>query len=168
MFPLIEDIPQDKNGASYALPAPYHVFSKRLPGISKAAFAFIESVQPYYRQGATNNALGFLAKLSNIDKHRYLNIIAPLLQRRQTVRYPSGVITQGFDAFGHGIKVHADVGCNNRPVKVNRRYRLAVHFNELDFQGDPIAIPLESLLELIHGEIKTNIVPALDKFINAP
>jgi hypothetical protein len=168
-FPLSVKIPKNKTGTPYSLPAPYNVFTNNLPGISKAAFTFIERLQPYYRRGATNNALGVLVKLSNIDKHRYLNIVVPLVQRTQTVRYRSGVTTSGFDTFHHGAQFYTDVGRKtDRAVQVNRRFRVPVHFNELDFRGDPITIPLESLLKLILGEIKTNVVPALDKFINAP
>jgi hypothetical protein len=168
-FPLAVKIPKDKTRTPYALPAPYNIFSDQLPGISKAAFTFIESLQPYYGQGTINNALGFLAKLSNIDKHRYLNVVTPRVQRTQTVRYGSGTTTTGFDTFHHGAKFYADLGGkSNPPVQVNRRFRVPVHFNELDFRGDPITIPLDNLLNLIHKEIKARIVPTLNKFINAP
>ena len=45
--------------------------TKRLPGVSSEAVAIIESVQPYQR-GATAEALGVLARLSNEDKHRHI------------------------------------------------------------------------------------------------
>lgn len=71
-------------------------FERDLPGIADAPFAFIESVQPYYGVGATNNALRFLRYLSNIDKHRHLNLLRPRIRQHQSVRYPSvPVVAQG-------------------------------------------------------------------------
>src|ERR1700680_2593334 len=56
-------------------PLPKSKFSRPLPGISDAPFAFIESVQPYYSVGAVNNALRFLRHIRNMDKHKHLNLL---------------------------------------------------------------------------------------------
>ena len=54
-FPLTTEIPK-----GCKLPLPKANFTRDLPGISDKAFTFIETLQPYYRIGAVNGAMGFL------------------------------------------------------------------------------------------------------------
>jgi hypothetical protein len=76
-FPLMLDVPAKGNPSNpLQLPLPYNYFKDRLPGISKQAFKFIETVQPYYRRN-TANVLRPIAQLSNIDKHRHLHVLDP-------------------------------------------------------------------------------------------
>ena len=77
-FPLWLRIPDDQINSGHTIPPlPYSCFTKSLPGISKTAFAFIESVQPYRSGAGTHNVLRLIANLSNIDRHRYLNVTLP-------------------------------------------------------------------------------------------
>src|ERR1700676_40470 len=54
----------------------FNCFEHMLPGITKSAFTFIEAVQPYKGENA-GNVLRNLVVLSNIDKHRHLNLTKP-------------------------------------------------------------------------------------------
>lgn len=55
----------------------YNCFDRVLPGISETAFAFIEHVQPYRSGSGPHNAMRLIAQLSNIDRHRYVNVTLP-------------------------------------------------------------------------------------------
>lgn len=55
----------------------YNCFENTLPGITKDAFTFIEGVQPYHTGPGIHNVLRLVAQLSNVDKHRHLNITVP-------------------------------------------------------------------------------------------
>src|SRR5262249_43983072 len=79
-FPLWVNTPKN--------PPVYNCFKHILPGITKPAFAFIEGVQPYHRGNglfAICNVLRFLAELSNIDKHRNLNLTPLNIGHLETV-----------------------------------------------------------------------------------
>jgi hypothetical protein len=69
---------------------------------------FIESLQPYYSRGTINTALGFLANLSNIDKHRYLNRMRTRVRKREAVRFASGMRGSGHMAAG-GVRGDASL-----------------------------------------------------------
>jgi hypothetical protein len=168
-FPLLDKIPKDNTGTAYKLPVPHSVFSKDLPGVRAKVLTFIESLQPYYRAGTVNNVLGFLAKLSNIDKHRYLNIIGVRISRRQKITYASGLSLEGFDTFDHGARFQTEPRSKpDRPVFVYRHYGVPVHFDELKLSGTPLTFPVDYVLKLMLKQIETVIVPQFDKFINHP
>ena len=79
-------------------PLPYNCFTKSLPGISKAAFEFIEGVQPYRSGTGPHNVMRLIAQLSNIDRHRYLNVTLP-----KATQYHYLVLTEGRQyAYGRG------------------------------------------------------------------
>lgn len=147
-------------------PLPHDAFGG-LPGISKSAFAFIESVQPYYGNAAVNNALGYLGKLSNIDKHRHLNVVRGRVRKFQTIRYASGMRSRGFQAVDHGAEIPPETGRDesDRAVNVQRSFQAFVTFKERDVFGDATALPLDYLLQLILEQIQTIIVPAFEKMI---
>ena len=167
-FPLRATIPKI-NKVPCKLPAPYSVFSHCLPEISKTAFEFIEHLQPYYRVGKLNNTLGFLATLSNIDKHRYLNVVGVRISRRQTIRYASGLSLEGFDTFDHGAKFQTETRSKpDRAVYVNRRFGVAVHFDELALSGGAVGLPVDYILHLMLEQIRTVVFPAFNKFITEP
>ncbi|MBZ5672373.1 MAG: hypothetical protein LAO04_21960, partial [Acidobacteriia bacterium] len=166
-FPLILAIPKTGNPPiPCSLPAPYNIFAKTLPGISKQAFAFIESVQPYYGVGEVNNCLRFLAELSNIDKHRHLNVIHGRVRKTYTIRFASGLVSSGSQALDHGGNLPREIGWSesDRPVYVHRRLRAFVTFEEKGILGDASTLPMDYLLQLILKQIKTVIIPAFGKF----
>ena len=79
-FPLWLRIPDDQIKSGHTKPPlPYNCFTKSLPGVSRDAFAFVESVQPYQSGvgAGTPNVMKLIANLSNIDRHRYLNLTLP-------------------------------------------------------------------------------------------
>lgn len=159
-------------------PLPKAKFSRPLPGIADVPFAFIESVQPYYGAGAVNNALGFLAHLSNIDKHRRLNLTRARVRQYESVRYPGGISARGYSTLDRGAEIYpvpsmrplrslADAQAE-KPVYVQRRYRTLVAFNERRYLGEANTLSVDQLLQLILNEIQAHIVPAFEKFIKKP
>lgn len=151
-------------------PLSQNKFSNVLPGISPAPFAFIESVQPYYGAGAVNNTLRFLADLSNIDKHRYLNVARGRVRMHYKAIYASGFTSSGHTALDHGAEIPGETGWNKNdlPVKMHRSFRPFITFKERGILGDAITLPVDYLLELILEQIETVIVPAFQKFIKKP
>ena len=167
-FPLFINIPAKGNPpVPYITPVPQSVFAKKLPGISKPAFAFIESVQPYYRRAEIDCALAFLAELSNIDKHRYLNIVAGRVRESQTIRYASGLRSRGHHALDHGAKLPPETGRDqfDLPVYVHRRFRTFVAFKEREVLGDATALPVDYLLQFVLKQIQMIIVPTFEKLM---
>jgi hypothetical protein len=171
-FPLYITVPiriKAKKGnpsVPHTTPVPYSVFTNTLPGISKQAFTFIEGVQPYYRRASINSALNFLAELSNIDKHRHLNVVYARVRESHTVRFASGLRSRGHQALDRGAKLPTETGWNksDRPVYVNRRLQAFVAFKESAL-GGASTFAVEYLLELILKELQTLIIPAFEKLI---
>jgi hypothetical protein len=153
-------------------------FSRDLPGISDAAFAIIESMQPYHGVGAVNNALRFLGCLSNIDKHRHLNLLRPRIVQFESVRYPSGLSGRGHETLDRGAEVYpafpqrpltgAIDAQPEKPMYVKRHYRALVAFNERRYLGEATKLPVEYLLELVLQQIQTFVVPAFEKLLYNP
>lgn len=154
-------------------------FSNDLPGIADIPFAFIESLQPYYGLGATNNALRFLGSLSNIDKHRRLNLTHARVRQWESVRYPSGLSGRGYSTLDRGAEISPAPRIRpmrgpldappEKPVYVKRHYRALVAFKERQHLGEAAtSLPVDQMLEIILNEIETHIVPAFDKFIKKP
>jgi hypothetical protein len=143
-------------------------FSNDLPGISNNAFAFIESLQPYNR-GTANTWLGFLCELSNIDKHRYLNVIRGRTIKSDSLRSAGGHISSRH-ALDHGAEIEpfALRIPSESPVYMKRRFRTFVTFNEKEVLGDANGLPIDYVLQSCLETIQTHIVPALKKFIKSP
>jgi hypothetical protein len=77
-FPMWLEIPGKWTKVGHATPPlPYNCFEGTLPGISKDAFHFVESLQPYRKGPGAHNVMRLIAKLANIDKHRHLHVILP-------------------------------------------------------------------------------------------
>lgn len=166
-FPICIKIPTSGNPpVPHPLPAPQGTFSRTLPGISLAAFAFIEGLQPYYGKGATNHALRFLRELSNIDKHRHLNIVVGRIQRLHDIRFASGVRVSGYETLDSSVKIQEETGRSksDRAVYVRNRFRTPVHFGE-SVLGDAASVPLAIVLQTMLEKIQTTILPAFCKFI---
>lgn len=85
-FPIYAKLPDGVTGA----PCPRDKFPSRArEWISDEAFTFIESLQPYYRSKA-GDVLAVLNKLSNIDKHRHLNMVVNRFDFVESVTSPAG------------------------------------------------------------------------------
>jgi hypothetical protein len=153
-----------------APPVTKNEFSRELPGISDKAFAIIEGMQPYYGSNAVSNCLRFLAHLSNIDKHRHLNLIHARVRKTEKIRYRSGMQTGGFQALDRGAIIDPSQARDESdpPVHVKRSYRAFVAFNERDHLGDATTYPIDILLSIILYHINAFIVPTLHKLIRNP
>jgi hypothetical protein len=79
-FPIHSVIPE-----SMSVPLPKSQFTTELPGISDKAFAVIEAMQPYNAKREAHTFLLFLDNLSNIDKHRHLNLMKPRVRQSQEI-----------------------------------------------------------------------------------
>ena len=125
-------------------------------------FAIIESLQPYYRLGAPNAWLRFLAKLSNIDKHRRLNLLRPRVLHTEIRPFSSFVRT-----LDDGAEVHSSVPLNeaNKSVDMERKFVAIIVFNEHDALAEADGVPVDHILEECLNTIETVIVPAFEKFI---
>jgi hypothetical protein len=164
-FPLRVWLPKN-----FSPPIVKSEFSRELPGISDIAFAFIESVQPYYNSGAINNCLRFLFHLSNIDKHRRMSLVRTRVRRNESIRFSSGLRSRSINTLDHGATIESSSGWNgaDKPLYVNRRFRAFVAFKERRYLGEATDLPVDYLLKLILDQINLVIVPAFEKFIKNP
>ncbi|HEY3825363.1 MAG TPA: hypothetical protein VGL82_12445 [Bryobacteraceae bacterium] len=138
-----------------------------LPGISEAALTFIERIQPYYRVGATNNALWILGVLSNLDKHRRLNVVIGRIRKAESIRMSSGMTASGFSMLDSGTEFPTkfpDLGAD-RAVNVNRRYSVAIHFSERKEIGAAGTLAVDYLLKFILEQVEVIIIPAFEELL---
>ena len=165
-FPLLIDVPTKGNPpVPCGLPLTYGFFEKNLPGISMAAFAFIESMQPYYdREGSTQ--LLYLAKLSNVDKHRHLHVT----KARADVRFD--VVSDGFHTCtttrtenGAEVKIPSSV---SKGHKVKAGFTPFVSFDESGLGMDETGFTVCGLLDFCFDGIEHFIIPAFSEFLKRP
>jgi hypothetical protein len=145
-------------------------FKRCLPGISAQAFEFIESMQPYYPSGAPNTWFRFLAKLSNIDKHRHLNLTTTRIRKNELVSLDSGAGHGSFAVLDHGTELEAIIGNDypmGRAVEVKRSFAPLVTFDESTL-GAASSLPVEYVLQQCAYTVNSMIVPAFEKFIQTP
>ena len=163
-FPLLLEIPTKGNPPVLEELPLYYGFFDKLPGISKQAHTFIERIQPYNGFN-TSIRLRWLAKLSNLDRHRHLNLAAPQAYCREVFPYENG---------SAGLALYRTI--NGAPLKsrfpsevnVYRSVIPFVTFNEptLDLNAD--TFPIEGILQSCADEVKTIIIPTFEKLINNP
>lgn len=147
-------------------PVPKSAFSRQLPGISDAAFACIEGMQPYNGTNAVRTCLRFLGHLSDIDKHRYLNVMCARVRKTEYVRGDSGFGLTTEETIDHRALINPpDFGKAERAVYVHRRYRTFVTFKETKYLGNATSLPVDKLLNGILDVLRTYVVPALRKFV---
>jgi hypothetical protein len=166
-FPLLVDIPTKGNPpVPFDLPLPHSCFQKNLPGISIAAYTFIESLQPYYRRNGASQ-LRLLAQLSNIDKHRHLHIVNPQAYVREIA-----VSYEGFDLLsvrrtqnGAEIQPAYTPEMLTGAVQVQRGFLPFVSFDESALGKGAATLPVDHILELCLDVADRTIVPAFEKFI---
>lgn len=150
----------------------YNCFEHILPGISKAAFTFIEGAQPYNSGNVSKlpDVLWFLAKLSNIDKHRHFNLTQPQIGHIQTVRMKWGGAHITYRALRSGAKLEPALPPERMAdaVNVETRFSSYVTFAEsaLGAGADILAVQvvLESCLDLVQG----CVIPAFAEFLKNP
>ena len=154
-FPLRTRHPKNRND-----------FSHSLPGISPSAASAIEGMQPY-RSSAINNMNGCLRALvllSNIDKHRRLNLLRPRVRQVQEVRYRSGSRYGSWRILERGTIIESPRHDTEsvKPTHVYRRYKALVTFGEENILGKDVNdVPLDVLLFLILYQIEVFVIPSL-------
>jgi hypothetical protein len=164
------DIPTYGNPpVPYALPVPYKVFEKTMPCISKAAYAFIEDMQPYHTGPGTHNVLRIIAELANIDKHKHLHVILPKVAVHHEVTYSDGV--RDISTVGglkHGAQVPLpDEISDNPPVNIRRSFSAYITFDETIGAG-PDTLESQNVLEVCLDQIETVIIPTFDQLLHNP
>ena len=154
----------------------FNCFDHILPGISRDAFAFIESMQPYRSGEGHHNVMAIIAKLSNVDKHRYLNAILPRVAVRQDFQHASG-LTSGsvVGGFKHGAQVQTmDVGrvlrrgIEDPVVDMKRSFLPYVTFEELAIGAGPASLEAQNVLEICLASVKDIVIPAFVQFLKKP
>jgi hypothetical protein len=167
-FPLLLDVPTHGKTVKipYPVPVPYSFFEERLPGISDAAYAFIESVQPYHSGPGIHNILRIIGRLANIDKHRHLYVLLPRIAVRHDFTFSHGM--QGATSRG-GLKHGAEIPLlqeipGDPPMDVKRSFAPYITFDETVGVG-PDSLGTENLLEVCLKEFKTVIIPAFENLI---
>jgi hypothetical protein len=149
----------------------YNCFKGALPGISKGAFAFIESMQPYRSGEGHHNVMAIIAKLSNIDKHRHLNAILPRVAVRQDFESARGLrSTTIVGGLKHGAEVQPLV--MTRPgdpiVDMKLSYLPYVTFEEIAIGAGPATLEAQNVLELCVETVKNVVIPAFIQLLKKP
>jgi hypothetical protein len=146
----------------------FNCFEHLLPGITKATFAFIEAAQPY-NGGSPGNVLRLLATLSNIDKHRHLNITKPqALRRDEAVVLYKGRIYQNDSVVRveSGTKSESPfVGMDVKEVKVEGAFQPFVSFHESALGAGAATLPVEFVLQTCLDTVNDLVVPEFEKLI---
>ena len=159
-FPLCLEVPT-KGNPPQALPVPlsFNFFKDTLPGITPEAFAEIEGLQPY-NGGDGPTQLGWLAKLSNIDKHRHLHLV--LAQTHQIETIQSGTTgSQMIHRLQDGAEIkpmlHGSGELENAAYVRRRILSPFVTFGEeslpTDLAGDAVGAIFESCIEIISRKV---------------
>jgi hypothetical protein len=169
-FPLLTCIPTKGNPpVPCKLPLPYNYFSNTLPGITKTAFTFIESLQPYNKRNVsvicTPTILGWLAHLSNIDKHRHLSVIETNLSHSEILTTTHSTISIARTGLKHGAEIQPRIRPQPYPtVNVKRRFTVYVAFKEPSI-GNGTMFSVREVLKFCLQAIKNDIIPAFAQLL---
>lgn len=160
LFPLKLKLP--KSVTTPPVPFGHDSFSQCLPGIPIAPFTFIEALQPYYPLGIPNGWLGILAKLSNIDKHRRLNLLRARVRHTEIRRDSASLRT-----LDDGAEVRSSAPLDHPHVTVDmeRRFTAFIAFSERDALGDADGLHIEDILQSCLETINIAVIPAFEKFL---
>ena len=167
-FPLKHLLP--KSIQNPPVPYGHKSFSTCLPGIANAPFTFIERQQPYYKSGINNTALRILSVLSNIDKHRHLNLTVTRIRKKEEILFDSGAEHGSWHILNNEAELESVIGTDypmGRAVKMERSFTPFVTFDESAL-GDAGTMPVEVALILCAYTVDTVILPTLETFIQKP
>jgi len=146
-------------------PAAYNCFEREMPNISKAAFAFVERVQPYHGRGDVVNALSVIGKLSNIDKHRHLNVTLANVEHHEILTTSHGTISHRRSGLKHGAKINFRVPKQPYPtVDMKRSYTVYITFDEPTV-GKSATLEVQEVLQFCIEQVKSNLIPAFVHFL---
>lgn len=149
----------------------FELFDKRhLPGLTKKSFAVVERFQPY-NGGEVPTQLGWLAKLSNIDKHRHFHVLSRQAYQSEIVK-SHRINSQMLARLQDGAKIEpylhpaedlADAVYVERSIG-----DIFISFEESVLPANVADIPLDNVLELCMSAIDRRVIPAFEKLINSP
>jgi hypothetical protein len=168
-FPLWFTIPNEQIKCGHTNPPlPYNCFTKTLPGISKTAFAFIESVQPYHSGAGTHNVIRLIAQLSNVDKHRHLNVTLPRAAVRQCVKSANGMESLSVaGGLKQGAEIQYPIIAPDEAVDVKRSLSTYVTFDEPTVGTGPDTLEVQHILQVCLEQIET-VLPAFTQLLKNP
>jgi hypothetical protein len=150
----------------------YNCFNSQLPGISKTAFAFIESLQPYHTGPGHHNVMAIIAKLSNIDKHRHLNAILPRAAVRKDFETARGLqSTSVVGGLKHGAEVPSftnDRGESDPVIELKRSFLPYVTFEEIAIGAGPASLESQHVLEVCTETVNNIVIPAFIHLLKKP
>lgn len=151
-------------------PPTYNAFEHILPGISKPAFAFIEATQPYHRGDeifAPAYILWVLAELSNIDKHRHLNLTALNIGHMQSVTTKVGMGHFVYRTLRNGAEIKPPLPAREMAdaVEVQTDFSSYVTFDEPSLPPMVRQFSLNLILQFCHNTVEAIIVPAFRQFL---
>jgi len=117
------------------------------------AYTFIEGWQPYYGVHDRRKLLGMLHEFSNIDKHRRLNTVVTLIDRKDTRVFAGGFSSTAITPFlNHGAELmepwHPVLDAGPTPVDVKREFIPMVAFDEPELGPPQTALIDEVIHEL--------------------
>jgi len=170
-FPLMLNVPATGNPpVPFILPVPQSVFEKTLPGMSKTAYAFIESVQPYHRGPGIHNVLRIIGQLANIDRHKHFHVMIPRLAVHSYVAYSGGITgTHTVGGLKHGAEVPLFPAFPNiqegTAVNVYRTFSPYVTFDAETIGVGPDTLESENVLEVCLQQFESVIIPTFDKLL---
>jgi hypothetical protein len=166
-FPIFLNLPKGVSGT----PVPKSYFLSKLPGISEAAYTFIELLQPYYR----GNAFGFLQilrGLSNIDKHRRLNVTIATVGRHEVVTGKEGqpirISVQAGMRDGTEVESPASSLMPNGIMDVKRSTFVSVVFSEPSAHFPGSYLPVQDGLESLIRELGRGVIPVFESLLKVP
>jgi hypothetical protein len=149
----------------------FELFGKRhLPGLTKKSFAVVESLQPY-NGGDGPTQLGWLAKLSNIDKHRHFHVLHRQAYQSEIVRSPrinSHMLARLQDGariepYLHSAEDLADAVYVERSIG-----DMFISFEESALPTNLADIALGEVLEVCMWAIDRRVIPVFEKLISNP
>jgi hypothetical protein len=165
-FPLLLHVPEHLTKKGVNPPLPYSCFGRTLPGIPPPAFKFIERLQPYNSGEGPHNILRLLAKLSNVDKHRHLNLVIPKVAVTRRCRTDDGY-TGNFVRGGlkDGAVVSPDMFPDSARADVETSLSPYVTFDEEAISAGPATLELQEVLKLCLNLVESVIIPAFEQFL---
>lgn len=150
-------------------PPIFNCFEGTLPGITTQAFTFIEGLQPYNRTDV-GVYLGRLALLSNIDKHRHINVIKPQAHERMSGEviykgHPMNVSHVARIEDGAQVDLGPSPYSNIVEVNVSRGFHPFVSFFEPILDPGVPAFSVDGLLQACLDRVEQFIIPAFVEFL---
>jgi hypothetical protein len=152
-FPFIGKVPEGRN--TPLLKSDFH----NLPGIADEPFAFIESLQPY-NTGYLPEFMRIISHLSNVDKHRHLNVTVGAVTALEYIN--SEPITFLGSTYGTEFDLPANVQGYTADMNVKRELSAFVMLKE---SVGSKALSLPYILSDCLRAVAVGIIPRFEKFL---